>query len=79
VKSSVVVGDENGYIESLCRCYNSRENRHVSEQRGGFSAFLLIPCLPIMLLVAFKNMPFFMDLIVVMKTIKTVLFGKGAR
>jgi sugar transferase (PEP-CTERM system associated) len=26
-----------------------------------------------------KNMSFFMDLIVVMKTIKTVLFGKGAR
>jgi two-component system response regulator AtoC len=36
VKSSVVVGDENGYIESLCRCYNRRKKGAVLEQEEPF-------------------------------------------
>jgi two-component system response regulator AtoC len=35
VKSSVVVGDENGYIEALCRCYHNRKSRPVSEPNAG--------------------------------------------
>jgi DNA-binding NtrC family response regulator len=34
VKSSVVVGDENGYIESLCRYYSNRKSGPASEQSG---------------------------------------------
>ncbi|MFH0725215.1 MAG: sigma 54-interacting transcriptional regulator [Pseudomonadota bacterium] len=35
VKSSVVVGDENGYIESLCRCHPNRKSGPVSPKNDG--------------------------------------------
>jgi len=36
VKSAVVVGDENGYIESLCRCHNNWKKEAVSEKEDPF-------------------------------------------
>jgi DNA-binding NtrC family response regulator len=36
VKSSVVVGDENGYVESFCRCYNLRKKGTVLKNEEPF-------------------------------------------